>query len=156
MSTFSVAIYFAADISFSQKIVDSNAFLSIVEAVLASNGNLYAVGYNSSNDIFCNLWSVDVDFSVMYKVKKFDERITNIAELDSVILYVSHGKTISKVNLETNETTDLAVLDYKILAIENYKNGYIIAVCDAHYYEPKVLLIEKATGAVKNISCNFF
>ncbi len=141
----------SADVSFSLTDVQSNAFLNIDTCVLASNEKLYAYGYNSSDNTLCNLWSVDISSKSMSKVKEFGERITNIAELDPGILYVSHGKTISKVNLETNETTNFAVLDNKILAIENYKNDYIIAVCSNN---PKVLvlLIEKATGDFQEIS----
>ena len=146
----------AADVSFSLTNVQSNAFLNIYTCVLASNEKLYAYGDNSSNNTLCNLWSVDISSKSMSKVKEFGERITNIAERDPGILYVSHGKTISKVNLETNETTDFAVLDYKILAIENYKNDYIIAVCSNNFdtSEGYVLLIDKETGAVKNITAH--
>ena len=140
-----------AVISFSLTDVDADAYLTIDTAVLASNGKLYAFGVNSLNNSQCILWNVDTNNNAMYKVKVFGENISGMAELVPGTLFVSHGKTISKVNLETNKITDLAVLDYKILAIENYKNDYIIAVCDSDDYKNQVRLVEKATGIVTPI-----
>ena len=139
-------------ISFSLTEVDADALMEIDTAVFASNGKLYAFGTNSLSNPRCNLWRVEADSEAMYKVKAFGDNISAIAELVPGTLFVSHGKTISKVNLETNETTDLAVLDYQILAIENYKNDYVLAVCDSDDYKNQVRLVEKATGTVKKIA----
>ena len=142
----------SALISFSLTDVDAEAFLSIKSAVLASNGKLYAFGNNPLNNPRCNLWNVDANSNAMYRVKTFGDEITDIEELDPGFLYVSHGKTLSKVNLATNEITDLAVLDNWILAIENYKDDYVIAVCASDNYKDQVRLVNKTTGGIKNVS----
>ena len=130
----------------------ADVFLSIKKAVLASNGKLYAFGNNSLTNPRCNLWRMDTVTNGMENVKTFGDEISDIAELESGVLFVSHGKTISKLNLETNETIDFVVLDGKILAIENYKNDYIIAVCSSNKDEDRIRLVKKASGDIQKIS----
>ncbi len=130
----------------------ADVFLSIKKAVLASNGKLYVFGNNSLTNPRCNLWRMDTATNAMEIVKTFGEEISDIAELDSGVLFVSHGKTISKLNLEKNETTDFVVLDGKILAIENYKNGYMLAVCSSDKDEDRIRLVKKASGDIQKIS----
>ncbi len=139
-------------ISFSLTDDDAEAQLDIKGSVLASNGKLYAFGNNYLSDSLCNLWEVNADENAMNKVKAFGDEITCIAELVQGTLFIAHNKTISKLNLATNEITDLKILDKKVLAIENYKNDYIIAVCPSDRFNDNVRLIKKTTGDVETIS----
>lgn len=104
--------------------------LSIDKAIVASNGKIYASGTTEGNTGKTELFCIDPSDSFSKKrIKNFYEDIYTINELENGYLYVSYKDCISKVNIATEDVTEV-VKDLKIKAtnVAMYKTGDLVII----------------------------
>jgi len=127
--------------------------IKIRRAVLAPDGNIYAIENTDTSESRKSLWCINPNTKIKTLVKAFEDPIYCLEELDPGIIYVSHGNNISKLDIQSGTVSQFVTgLTNHAEAMVNYKNNKIVTTGSKGNTDGAVNVIDKTTGSFTKLT----
>ncbi len=142
-----------ATIKFTDVLPKIQNSLKIRKSFFASDGYMYVSGTNSSQHEDTVLFRYNIATGQRTQIESFDDVIDAIAEVDTGKLIVSHGKTLSIMDLETgNFSTLVTGLPNNPESFVNYKDNKL-AIAGKKYESSRgsFIILDKQTGTYEEV-----